>query len=334
MYAKALLTVLALACAAGLAAEEAAALKASGTSVPRYGAATAGIVCGDRLCSEPAREDPAPAEEPEEYGHHDPVLRELEPNVYMYFAGHYSSIIVVSDDGVLVTDPSNDGRAKMLKEAVASITDAPVTHVVLSHEHYDHAGGTSVFEDALVVCHVNCQPIFDLDPFGVSPEVDLTFTDYMEIDVGGTAVELHFLAPGDGDATTVVYLPEEQVVFTTDLYEHRALTDGMFLDDSNSTGRQKILNTVSEWPLRHAVTGHSIETEPESLYENAAFLNDLRDAVIELVSDSDKEGLAALADAYANPGAVRLPQYSDWGGYDEHLDRHVQRMLMALYHGD
>lgn len=332
MLVKVLLAVVAVACAAGLAVDDAAALKASGTSVPRYGSDTAGIVCGDRLCSEI---EPVPEAAPEpEHEAAEPTLAELAPGVYNYFSGGYASLIVISEGEVLVTDPANDERAMMMKEAVASITDAPVTYVAMSHEHYDHVGGASVFEGAQVICHVNCQPIFDLDPRDISPEVDVTFDDYLELDVGGVLVQLHFLGPGDGDATTVMYLPEEQVVFTTDLYGPRELTNAMFLDDSNSTGRQSILNTVAEWPLKHAISGHSDQTDPQILYENAAFLNDLRDAVFETISNSEKKGFMAVIDVYQNPSSVRVPQYSDWGGYDEHIDRHVQRMVMSLFHGD
>ena len=345
MIVGALLATVAIACAAGLAVDDAAALKASGTTVPRYGSATAGIVCGDRLCSEVepepldkadfgslfvAIESPFPGfMEPGE-----PVMSELEPGVYSFYAQGYNSLVVISEGEVLVTDPANDERAAMMKEAVESITDAPVKYVAMSHEHYDHVGGADAFEGAQVVCHVNCQPIFDLDPIGMSPEVHRTFDEYLALDVGGISVELHFLGPGDGDATTVMYLPEEQVVFTADLYGPRSVINSIVLDDIHSTGTMYILDTISEWPIKHAITAHSDQTDPIAIREGAQFFRDLRDAVLEAIEDSDKEGFAAIVDIYENPGNVRLPEYSDWNGYDEHMDKHVQRMIMSLFHGD
>ena len=338
MDARFFLLAAALGCAGAVAAEEASGLKSAGAPMLRSGSDTAGIVCGDRLCSEtvprPERAEPAePAEAVAEPA--EAQLVELAPDVYSYFLNGYNSLVVVSEEGVLVTDPSNDERAAAIKEAVAGLTDAPVTWIVMSHEHYDHAGGFAAFEEAQIACHQNCQPVFDLDPFGVAPEsVDLEFSDYAAIEMGDITVELHYLAPGDGDATAVVYLPAEQVMFTADIYEPRALTHGMFLDDSNSTGRQKILNTVSEWQLRYAITSHSGNMDPASVYENAQFLNDLEAAVLEAVQNSDKPGFAAVMDIYTDPSPVRLPQYSDWEGYEEHIDRHVQRMVMSMYHGD
>lgn len=347
MDARVFAVAAALACAFAVAAEDAYALKSSGSPALRSGSETAGIVCGDRLCSEVRAE--APAERAA--GHADgleamekaaeqmrmagPALVELAPDVYSYFLHGFNSLIVVSEDGVLVTDPSNDERAAAIKEAVAGLTDAPVTWIVMSHEHYDHAGGFEPFEEAQIACHQNCQAVFDLDPFGATPEsVDLEFSDFAAIQMGDIAVELHYLAPGDGDATAVVYLPAEQILFTADIYEPRALTHGAFMDDSNSTGRQKILNAVSEWPLKYAITSHSPDMDPYSVYENARFLNDLNAAVLDAVANSERAGFAAVFETYLNPGSVRLPQYSDWEGYEEHIDRHVQRMVMSIYHGD
>ena len=327
-----LLVAVALAGAAGLAAEDALGIKAQGVPTSKYGAATAGIVCGDRLCSEPPPPEPEPEPRPEVRT--DPALRELAPNVYVYSLNNYNSLVVVADDGVMVVDTVNEGHSAMMKEAIATVTAAPVTYAVMSHEHYDHAGGASVFDQAQVICQANCLPIFELDPLGISPEVDIVFDDYMAVDMGGITVEMWYLGPGDGDATTVVYLPDEQILFTADLYESRELTHSMFLDDSNSTGRQKILNTVSEWPLRYAVNSHSEDDSPQALHDNAAFLNDLSGAVMAAVQSSDKEGLAAVIETYMNPGSVDLPQYSDWDGYDEHFSRHVERMVMSLFHGD
>ena len=350
MMARVVLAAVALSCAAGLAVDDAYALKASGNSVPRYGSDTAGIVCGDRLCSEleeakaehahldkadfgslfVAIESPFPGfVEPGE-----PVMTELEPGVYSFYSQGYNSLVVISGGEVLVTDPANDERAAMMKEAVEAITDAPVKYVAMSHEHYDHVGGADAFEGAQVVCHVNCQPVFDLDPIGMSPEVHRTFDEYLELDVGGISVELHFLGPGDGDATTVMYLPEEQVVFTADLYGPRSVINSLVLDDIHSTGAMRILETMAEWPLKHAITAHSDQTDPVAIREGAQFFRDLRDAVLEAIEDSDKEGFAAIVDTYENPGNVRLPEYADWKGYDEHMDKHVQRMIMSLFHGD
>lgn len=268
-----------------------------------------------------------------------PTMTQLADGVYQYFGFFTSSLVVIAEDDVLIVDTGNGQRAQSLKDEIAKLTATPVTTIVMTHEHYDHVGGSGVFEDATVVCHVNCQPIFDLfdNPTGGDvPDVDQTFEDYMAINVGDKLVELHYLGPGDGDATTVVYMPEEQIVLTADMYEPMALSDRTVVDDKNFTGTRHILNTISQWPLKHAINSHSQGTDPVDLRTNVEYYNDLYDAVYNALADA-----AASGDPFATwnlistlPQTLQLEKYQDWGNYDTAFPRHVERMLYSITHGD
>ena len=264
----------------------------------------------------------------------------LAEGVYHYFGFRTSVLVVVGDDEVLVTDTSNPLLAQSLKAEVANITDAPVTTIVLTHEHYDHVGGTGVFPEASVVCHRNCQAVFDLfdvSAVGDVPEVDQTFDDRLDIMVGDTLVELHYLGPGDGEATTIIYLPVEQIVVTADLYEPRELTHKNWVHDKNFTGVRAILNEVSTWPMTHAINAHSTGTDPMDLMENVAYYNDLYAAVRKAVEDAIAQAgvfFAAYGLYETLPQSLELAQYQGWGNYDSSFPAHVERMLLAIYHGD
>ena len=284
----------------------------------------------------------------------EPVLTELAPNVYYFFAPgpaglNYSSLIVVSDDAALVTDTYNFPYAMQLREVVAGLTDAPVTSVVLTHEHYDHVGGTGAFEGATVYCHRNCQPVFDLHPtrtdpdrthplLGDVPERIEAWDERQDLMVGDIAVELHYLGPGDGEATTVIYLPEERIVLTADLYEEEEITWGGWVDDKHFLGVRHILNTVAEWDLQHAVATHFPGSDPALLRAGAQYYNDLYDAVKAEVDVAIAAAGGSPFGAYGLfdtlPGELELPQYEGWNNYASSLPKHVQRMLLAIYHGD
>ncbi len=267
-----------------------------------------------------------------------PTVTMLADGVYHYFGFFTSSLVVISDEEVLITDPSNPLRAQSLKEEIAKLTDSPVTTIALTHEHYDHVGGTGVFENATVVCHRNCQTVFDLDSLGDVPQVDETFDEFKEIRVGDKVVQLHYLGPGDGDATTIVYMPTERIVATADLYEPRALTHKNWVDDKNFTGVRHILNTISNWDVDHAINAHSPGTDPVDLQENVEYYNDLYDAVKAAVEEAVAQAGGSSFAAYGLfdtlPQTMELEKYSDWGQYDSSLPRHVERMLLAIYHGD
>ncbi len=268
-----------------------------------------------------------------------PTMTELADGVYHFFGLFSSSIVVVGDgsDGVLITDPANPLRAQQLKEEIAKVTDAPVTRIVLTHEHYDHVGGTSSFPDARIVCHRNCAPVFALASLGDVPaQVDEEFDTEWTVSAGGIEVQMRYLGPGDGDATIVIYLPQEQIVVTSDLYEPRALTEVAWVDDKNFVGVRRILNTVSEWPITHAVNAHSPGTDPVDMMENVEYYNDLFDAVYApyVAAVAEVGPFAAGALLQTLPQTIELPKYQDWTNYDTAFPRHVERMFLAISHGD
>lgn len=197
--------------------------------------------------------------------------------------------------------------------------------------------GQRFFAGAEIVCHVTCQKIFDLDVLGAAPKrVTQSFEDKMVIDLGGKSVELLHIGTGDGIATTIVSVPADEVVATADLYGPNSLTDGKWLEDKNYLGTRKILNELSGWDIKHALSGHSDNTDPAALKQNAAYLNDLYAAVkAELDSAMAKGGPNAAFDALSGelPAKIKLPKYKSWSCYDQHLPKHVWRMGMSIMHG-
>ena len=282
-----------------------------------------GAVCAAALAAAPA----ALAE---------PLVKPLADNVYMMSEFRYVSLVVVGDEGVLITDPAFSARAESMKAAIAGITDKPVTHIVLSHEHYDHVGGTEVFPDARVICHAACQAVFDLDILGIVPEtVHVTWSESHEVDFAGPAVRLSHHGPADGFGYAVVHLPEARIAFTADLYGDRAVTPGWWMDDDNYLAILRVLRVLDGMDLVHAVNSHSDDTSPANVSENLAFVEDLFALVNGEIGAALREGGPARVvmslDAWQND--LKLPRYADWRGYDEHLPIHVRRMALSIFHG-
>ena len=124
-------------------------------------------------CSPPITPEPEPEPEsyaapivrtgdPEKRGYTDddfPRVKELAEGVYSYeqlrSAGDEKfttvSLFVVTDDGVLVADgQGSPEETKRLVDAVAELSDQPITHVVICSDHGDHTAGNVSFPEGAV----------------------------------------------------------------------------------------------------------------------------------------------------------------------------------------
>lgn len=265
-----------------------------------------------------------------------PKAVELAEGVYALSEAYYVSLAVVGDDGVLITDPANPARAEALKAAIAGFADKPVTHIALTHEHYDHVGGTEVFPDARVICHSACAAVFALDETGMAPaQVHATFDDVLDIDFAGPRVQMRYLGPVDGFGHAMVHLPDERIVFTADMYGDNAITPGIWMDDGNYLARRSALAMLAGMDLVHAVNSHSDNTSPEIIQGQAAFAEDLyalaMQAIGEAMAAGGPERVASSIERWQNE--LKLPQYADWQGYETNFPWHVRRMVLSIFHG-
>lgn len=146
-----------------------------------------------------------------------------------------NSGFVVGDDGVLVIDSRYTPMlAKELLEAIRSVTSAPVTYVVNTHYHPDHAWGNMVFKaqgaviaarpetrDALLKyspAYLEFYKRRSADTYELLKDVqvtapDTTFGDETEIDLGGVAVVIRSFGPAHTAGDCVVIVPKDKVAF-------------------------------------------------------------------------------------------------------------------------
>src|SRR4029078_4875680 len=66
-------------------------------------------------------------------------LQDLGSGLYMITDNAYQSMLLVYDRGVVVID-APPSYAAHIPEAIAKVSDKPITHLVYSHSHLDHIG--------------------------------------------------------------------------------------------------------------------------------------------------------------------------------------------------
>jgi glyoxylase-like metal-dependent hydrolase (beta-lactamase superfamily II) len=152
--------------------------------------------------------------------------------------------VVVGDGGLLLVDTRVSHRqAEEIRDDIRSISSLPVTTVVNTHGHSDHAFGNHVFRPATIWGHERCATMIASTGerqrerlANVMPELadelaevvldppDRTFetTTTVEVDPGGRTVELRYLGRGHTDNDIVITVPGADVLFAGDLLENDA----------------------------------------------------------------------------------------------------------------
>lgn len=147
------------------------------------------------------------------------AVEELGDGAYLYRHGQHRSLFVISDAGVIVTDPINDQVAVAYRAAIGKITDKPVRFVVYSHYHWDRVSGAAVFknEGAQVVAQETCAKRFTENPNPAVVVPDLTFTDRYTVKLGNRSLELYYFGPSHGDCLTVFVAQPANIIQIVDL---------------------------------------------------------------------------------------------------------------------
>lgn len=134
----------------------------------------------------------------------------------------------VTGDGVVIVDNKFPYSYDFITEQVASVTNEPITYVLNTHHHGDHAGSNPDFlEGAEVIAHKNVRTNFLRNNQAGAPRV--TFADETAVYLGDAAIEAYHFGRGHTNGDSVVYFPDLRIVHTGDLFIHGQRMDGSTL---------------------------------------------------------------------------------------------------------
>lgn len=132
-------------------------------------------------------------------------VEQIGDNAYLFRAGTQRSLFVVTDEGVVVTDPVSVSAAREYRAAIRRITRKPVSHVVYSHYHWDRILGARLFRDAgaKIVAQEQCAQRFLDNPNPAVVMPDTTFEERLHVGPPGQGLDLYYFGPSHGDCLTV-----------------------------------------------------------------------------------------------------------------------------------
>ena len=243
-------------------------------------------------------------------------VTEIAPDVYRLQNNFHYSMVVLTGEGAVVTDPINADMAAWIKTEVATLTDKPVTHLIYSHSHGDHASGGAVLaENATVIAQANAP----LDIDGVKPTQ--RFVDSHEFAHGDKTFELTWLGPGHGEDLIAVIVRPANVAFITDAASPKRLPwrnmGGANIDNWIEQVRKIESLDFEIFAPAHGNVGVKADATDARVY-----MEELKAAVL--------AGLQAGKSVDTLKKDVTMSDYKDWGNYENWLPLNIEGMARFL----
>lgn len=237
-------------------------------------------------------------------------------DVYRFQNRFHMNLFVVTGDGVVVTDPINEDAATWLRAEIGKITDQPITHLIYSHSHGDHAsGGTGYGDVPNVIMQQNAPEDIDL------VEATIRFGDRMSFSHGSKTFELTYLGPGHGSDLIAMVVRPDNVAFVVDAVSSKRLFYRDF-PGANVDHWIEQVKAVDALDFEILVGGHGPVGVKADVGQGVAYLQELRAAVL--------AGLQAGKSVDELKQSVAMSNYKSWASYDNWRALNVEGMARHL----
>ncbi len=231
------------------------------------------------------------------------AVTHIAGDVYRFQNNFHFSVFIETEEGVIVTDPINAEAAAWLKGEIAKQTDKPITHLIYSHSHGDHASGGAAFGDVpTVIAQDNAPETID----GVAPTE--RFADTKTLEVGGKTLELTYLGVGHGDDLIAMVIRPENIGFIVDAVAAKRLPY-QDLPRSDVGGWIDQTKVIEDLDFEILAGGHGPIGDKQDAVNGRVYMEVLRDQVL--------AGLKEGKSVEELQEELTLDDYKDWGSYKQ-----------------
>jgi glyoxylase-like metal-dependent hydrolase (beta-lactamase superfamily II) len=268
----------------------------------------------------------------------------LSEHAYAYTAeGDPNTGIVVGDDAVMVIDTqATPVMAQDVIRRIREVTDKPIEYVVLSHYHAVRVLGASGYKPRHIIASRDTYELIrERGEQDMKSEIErfprlfravesvpgltwptLAFEKRMTVWLGKLQVEIMQLGRGHTKGDTVVWLPQEKILFSGDLVEFDATpyTGDAYLGDWPAT-----LDAIAALQPAKLVPGRGASLQTPAQVK--AGLDATRAFGVEMF-ESVKRGAAAgkdLRTVYRETYGLLKPKFGHWVIFDHCLPFDVSR---------
>ncbi len=269
---------------------------------------------------------------------------QLGEGAYAYTAeGDPNTGVVIGDDSVMVIDTqATPVMALDVIRRIREITDKPIKYVVMSHYHAVRVLGASAYRAEHVIASKDTyELIVERGEADMKSEIErfprlfrsvesipgltwptLVFRDELTVWMGRREVRILQLGRGHTKGDTVVWLPQEKILFSGDLVEYGATPytgDAYLRDWPKTLDRLRALRPAKLVPGR----GEALVTPTQV----EAGLKDTQDFITQMF-ESVRAGAQAgkpLRDVYKDTYAMLQPKFGNWVIFDHCMPFDVSR---------
>jgi glyoxylase-like metal-dependent hydrolase (beta-lactamase superfamily II) len=268
----------------------------------------------------------------------------LSDHAYAYTAeGDPNSGIIVGDDAVMVIDTqATPVMAQDVIRRIREVTDKPIRYVTLSHYHAVRVLGAAGYQpEHIIASRDTYDLIVERGEQDMKSEIErfprlfravesvpgltwptLVFERHMTLWMGKLRVEIMQLGRGHTKGDTIVWLPDERILFSGDLVEYEATP---YTGDAYLTEWPATLDALAALGPEKLVPGRGATlSTPEQV---KAGLDGTRAFVTEMFA-AVKRGAAAgedLRSVYKKTYAALQPRFGHWVIFDHCLPFDVSR---------
>jgi len=247
-------------------------------------------------------------------------IQKLGDGLYMITDNAYQSMFLVYENGVVVVDAPPPFAAH-IRSAIAEVTDKPITHVVYSHSHIDHIGGTKgLGGKPVIVAHKETKRLLARAHDPNRPLPTITFSDRYNLKVGSQVLELSYFGNGHEPGNIFVYAPAQKTLMVVDVIFPGWMPWRRLALAQDIEGYFEQVEKIMSVPFETLVAGHVARVGTRADVQlQSEFMNDLKTAASEsLRTTKIGEGL--------DPRDVT----NAWAVFDNYIDRVAAQCVNRL----
>ena len=269
---------------------------------------------------------------------------EVGPGLYAFTAeGDPNTGVIIGDESVMVVEAQATPRlARKVIECIRSVTDKPISHLVLTHYHAVRVLGASAYGAHEVIMSEAARGMVEergaedwASEFGRFPRLfqgheeipgltwpTTTFSEAMTVYLGKRKVEIMHLGRAHTAGDAVVWVPDAEVMFTGDIVEFHSACycgDGYFNDWADTLSNIAGFDPVAIAPGRgDALLGRDMVAK--ALDATADFVESTYRPVAKVAARG-----GSLKEAWDAVRAACDPKFKDYAIYEHCLPFNVAR---------